>query len=59
MELNKVKDDLEWIRLDNDSKGYVSTNDADLLIKHCESLIAEIERLRIVEQAYAALKKAL
>lgn len=42
----EIKDELEAIQLDYDMQGYLSTNQADDIINHCNWLIREVTKLK-------------
>lgn len=45
--LQVIKENLESIQLEYDTQGYVSTNDADELIKYSNELIQTIEQYQL------------
>ncbi|MBT2696369.1 hypothetical protein J7E79_02820 [Bacillus sp. ISL-40] len=45
-ELQEIKENLEAIQMQYDTQGYVSTNDADDLVRYCKVLIKMVEQSR-------------
>jgi hypothetical protein len=41
-----IIDELRLVQIEYDVKGYLDTNDADTIIKHCQSLIKVVEEQR-------------
>lgn len=54
--IESIKEDIEAMQLNYDAKGYVSTNDADELIKHCKALIQTVEGLQIEIEQYKSME---